>query len=126
VGQQAPQRGQGLLGPIFLPEREGAVEDDHAHDGQPQGPHPGARIIDLGDEGQPGGQPEDEGQEVRETAHEAGEQRRALHTFDAVGPELQQAPLRLDVRQPLRRSAKAGQRLGHARLVDLHDPALTA
>ena len=32
VWQQALQRGHRLFGPVFLPEREGAVDDNHRHD----------------------------------------------------------------------------------------------
>ncbi|MBK6676992.1 MAG: hypothetical protein IPG52_09245 [Rhodocyclaceae bacterium] len=98
--QQLAQRRQCLLGPVGLPEREQAVDDDDADDGNAEFPHAATRIEMLGDEGQRSRQPEQQREEVRELPGQSQPWRLADHRLDAVGPELGQPTRRLLRGQP--------------------------
>jgi hypothetical protein len=66
--EQVAKRGERLFAPIFLPEREQAVDQDDADDRERQHPHSFARLLDLGEQGERGRDPEDQREEVAELA----------------------------------------------------------
>jgi hypothetical protein len=98
--QQLAQRCHRTLRPVLLPEREDAVDDDDADDGQPQLRHPLPRVEVLGNERQTGADPEDDGEEMGEFLCEAQQQVLLLDFFEQVGPELAEPAHRLARFQP--------------------------
>ena len=99
--QHQAQGGKRLLGPVRLPERETAVDQNDPDNGQAQGGHALPRLIVLGDKSKPGGQPEDEGKEVAKLAQQGQPQGRLDRGLDPVRPELLQAVPHLGRGKPL-------------------------
>ncbi len=70
----------GLLGPMLLDEGEDPVEDDHTEDGD-------AQFRQLGDEGEPTGNPQQNGEEVDELGQELSPDGRPGQDRESVGAE---------------------------------------
>ena len=64
--QQAAQRRQRALGAVGLPEREHAIDEDDADDGEAQLRHALPRILAFGEERQARREPQDDGEEMGE------------------------------------------------------------
>jgi len=120
VGQEFLQRSHGLFGPVLLPEREKAVDQDHAQDGKAKRGHAGPGVLPLGEEGQPGGDPEDQGEEVCEPLQETHAKWRPPDPFHAIGAKLAQAAFGLRARKSGWPTVKALESLFRAELMNLH------
>ena len=90
--QQLAQRDHGLLGPVFLPEGKETIDDDDADDGNTEPGHALAGIEMLGEKGQRGAYPQDDGKKVGEFARKREQQVLATDFLDVVRPELRQPP----------------------------------
>ncbi len=102
VRQQTLQRGHRFLSAVLLPEREAAVDHDHRHDGDRERCHALTRHPAIGAEREECRHPEQDGEEVRELAGKADEQRPRRKAGDAVGAELEPSRRSLDAREALR------------------------
>ncbi len=111
--EQLAQGGNGALGAIFLPEGERTVDQDDGDDGDAELPHALARTARLGEKGQPGSQPQDQGEEVRELAQEAPPLRFAADRLDAVAAVFLKAPLRFSGGQAMFGCSEAVQGIGN-------------
>ena len=108
--RQEPAQGrQGLLGPVLLPEGEDPADHDHHHDRDADLGHALAGLTPFGKEGQPGGHPQDHGEEVAELLQERDQPRFAPRLLDAVQSVHVQSPLGFGARQPRRRGTEASQ-----------------
>jgi hypothetical protein len=113
LGQQPAQGLEGLFGAVGLPEREAAIDDDHADDRHPQLGHALARLEVLGGEGQPGGEPQHEGEEMGELEQQGQPDGFAGQGFDPIRPEGLQAAPRFARAEPRSLTAEGGEgRLG--------------
>ena len=71
VRKQSLQRRHRLLGAVLLPEREGAVDENHGDDGSRKHRHSLTRHLTVGDERQERSDPQQAGEEVGELREEA-------------------------------------------------------
>ena len=118
--QEILERGDRALGAVFLPEREHAVHHDHADDGQTQRRHALAGFVVLGEECESGGEPENQGEEMREFAREPQRERLAPDLLDPVGAEFDEPPRGLGGGETALAAAQAGEGLGDRELGDPH------
>lgn len=87
-GQQLLEGVEGLFDPIFLPEGEYPANQDHADKGITDPRHPLPGRAPFGDKGEPGGNPQDDGEKLDELAKQAQDRGRAGDLLDAVGAVL--------------------------------------
>jgi hypothetical protein len=118
--QQLAQRRHGLFRLVFLPEGKNAVDEDDADYRDAEAAHALAGIELLGDEGQRGAYPQDDGEEMGELAGEGEQQVLARHFLDMVGPELRQPACRLVGVEAGGGSLQAGERLPDVEAMDVH------
>jgi len=111
VREELLQSGECPFRPIFLPEGEEAVDDDHAHDRGAEQPHPGARFRPLGEKSQPRREPENDREKVRERVEEPPPQRCRSHAAETILAELLEPPLHFGRRQPTRAAVQTVESL---------------
>ena len=119
-GQQFLERRQRLLGAIRLPEREHAIDQDHADDREPERRHALPRLAPLGEEGERRGDPQDDRKEVHELFGKREQQRLVRDFLHFICPELHEPPLRLGLAQSGQSALQAGQGVGDREVVNLH------
>ena len=118
--KQIAKRGERPFAPILLPEREQAIDQDDADDRERERTHPLARLLDLGEQGERGREPEDQREEVGELTQKADEKRRRLDPFDLVRTELGEPALCFGFADTLGPAMQAGKGVFDAQLVNAH------
>jgi hypothetical protein len=118
--QQLLQSGDGLLGPVLLPERKQAVDQDHAQDRPAQRRHALARRTVLGEEGQPRGKPQNQCEKMGELLGQSQPQRFFTQHCYLVGAKFRQPSRCFARRKPVHAAVEAGKRLFRSKLMDFH------
>ena len=98
--QQLPERGQRLLGAVLLPEREQAVDHDHADDREAQRGHALPRLAPFGEERERRGDPENDREEVDELPAKRRASGARADFLHPVRTELGEAPGSLGADRP--------------------------
>ena len=93
--QQPLQGGHRPLRPVFLPEGKGPVDQNDGHDGDAERGHALAGRVDVGDEGQHGGTPQEHREEMGELADEPQRHGNASDALDPIRSELREAAVSL-------------------------------
>src|SRR3990167_5327454 len=98
--QQARERLQCLFRAVFLPEGEQPVDQDHTEYRHAQYRHTVTGILEFGEEGERGGDPEYQREKMGEAFKKACNPSFPAHALDTIGSELGQPSRDLVIRQP--------------------------
>jgi hypothetical protein len=110
LGRQQPlQRRHRLFGPVFLPEREQAVDHNHADDREAEGCHALAWHLPIGNERERRRDPQQNGEEVCDLCDESSSQRCLRQVLNPVRTELQPPRGGFAGRQPVGAAPQAGK-----------------
>ena len=118
--KQALQGIECPLGAGLLPERERAVDDDHAQDRRAQRGHALPRLVMLCNERQRRRQPQDQREEMRHLPRRAAPQWFPRRGFHFVDTEAGETPRGLSLAQTLRCRIEAGQRFIDRQRMQVH------
>ena len=111
--QELLQRGERPLNPVLLPERKQTADDNDCRDHVADLRHAFARLGPFRHEGQPCGNPQNDGKEPEELAKKSNDRGLALALLDAVWPVFRKAPRSLARREALRPAAHDCESLAH-------------
>ena len=92
IRQQLLERRQRLLGAIRLPEREHAIDHDHADDREPERRHALPRLAPFGEKRERRGDPQNDREEVHELPGKREDQRLARDFLHFIRPKLRKPP----------------------------------
>jgi hypothetical protein len=119
-GQKLFERFERFFGAVLLDEGKDGVDHDDAEDGEAQGEHALARVQVFRKEREPRGDPEEQGEKMRELAEEPEPEGSLPGGRYGIWAELGEAPTCLVLGQPLFGGDESAEDIFPGEFVDLH------